>query len=234
METAERRNSLLYVALALVLVFGVAYTIAGLDGKSAANRVRMRGGSRAVLGKAKDFNVFDYSRDRVVTVAAVCVRIGESAAIFKEPEVAMSDEMLDRIRDDFDDIIFPANKQLGETGLLGLNGEKKLSILLLQGYRGADPDKPGQVVAGYFSNENEQLAAFRKESNQAKVIHLFVPESIADEDDVIDTVAHETRHLKNWQIAKKNIGIIISLVFAAATVMTLYLAISHMYGRSFN
>ncbi len=221
-------------AASLTVVFVLAYIMlrlsAGLAPQADAYR---RADNRQTLGTHSRFIVYDFSRGSSVAVDMVCVKVSRHAAVYAEPALTLAPGLVDRIGTEFDDNIFPLNKAgLAPPALMGLNGTKMTKILLLEERRGRSANGK-KMLAGYYTQQNEQLRAYQSASNQAKIVHVFVGNFDVDQDDIMDTVAHETRHLTNWAETRNNVGMAISGLFALATVITLYLGLSHMYLRSF-
>jgi len=236
MDSSERLKIMYIVAGALGIVLVVGLTLSGLDRalrKPETAAVRPSA-IAASVGAKHDFYVFDFSSDNRVKVATECVAVGKHSVIYKELSVKTAPTLIARITEEFDENIFPVNRELLENGgMMGLNNGSRVNILLLDAARGRPANVKRPTVAGYYSQENERLQAYKTESNQAKIIHVFIGGYGVSEDDVAETVAHETRHLKNWAITKSNVGLSISSLFAIATVLTLYLGLSHLYARSF-
>jgi len=220
------------IAVALSVLFAASFILAKEDQLDvSANQIVPSSSRYDRVGDTREFNIYDYSGDRNITLPMECIRIGRYVRIYKESTVDVTDGLLNRIRDEFDYNIYPANKNFAGTGLLSINGDDRLSVLLLRGYRGRPANLGKKAVAGYYSQENEQLTAYRNYSNESKIIHVFIDESGVTEEAVIGTVVHETRHLKNWGIAKTNVGFLMGGIFAIATILTLYLGLSHLYVR---
>jgi hypothetical protein len=237
MDPAERRRFALTVIGATLIVFLTALTFIYIDKKYAEPVDEHLTAARAsvAVGTVKTFNVYDYSLARRVKVKMICAAVGEHSIIYKENTVNASPALLSRIKTEFDSDIYPANKQqfLGRT-IMGISKEDKIVMLLLNSKRGRPPGNVNKIVSGYYTQDNEQLKLYKSESNEARIIHIFIGSYLVDGDSVMETVAHETNHLKNWDITKNNVGLIIGSFFAIATVMTLYLGLSNLYLRSFS
>lgn len=223
------------IAATLAVGFILAYILLRLSADSTPQSAALRrANSQAKVGLSRHFFVYDFSKNARVDVAMICVKVSRHAVIYKEPAIRLRPELIDRIGTEFDENVYPLNvSALAPPALKGLSGETRTTILLLAESRGRSVDGKKSALAGYYSSENEQLRAYRSESNQAKIVHVFVGQFDVDEDDVVDTVAHETRHLTNWAETRNNVGMAISALFALATVITLYLGLSHIYRRSF-
>lgn len=237
MDPAERRRIAQAVIGAMLLVFCLALSLMFIDGvfsesKKADSSAAVRS---ATIGAERTFNIYDYSLDKRVMVKMVCVSVGRHSIIYKEPLVKTTQTLLRRITTEFDENIYPADRSqfLGKP-IMGMGNEDKIIMLLLNSKRGLPADLKAKVVSGYYSQDNEQLKLYKSESNEARIIHIFVGGLYTNEDSVIETVAHEARHLKNWDITKNNVGLIIGSLFAIATIMTLYLVLSNLYLRSFS
>ncbi|MFH1736982.1 MAG: hypothetical protein ABH838_03715 [Actinomycetota bacterium] len=240
MNLSERRNFLLIVAVVMVIVFAAAVLALGLDIGYSAIFKRSYLGGLTLGGPAvekdsrRSFYIFDFSRNKEIPLEMVCARLGRYSVIYKEPDLAVSDSLLDRIRVEFDEDIYPVvGGPLAPSRGMGLDGETRVTILLLKASLGEQPGTSGRAYGGYYSSANEQLGLYREKSNEAKIIHIFITQRSIDEDHVLELVAHETRHLKNWAMTKTNTGYALGGLFAAATVMTLYLGLSRLYIRSF-
>jgi hypothetical protein len=226
---------MLFVGLALTAILVLAVLGSTLDRtlgwqKPAAGR----NNKKIIVGAARDFFVYDYSKDKKVSVKLTCVKISRHAIIYKEPSVGLPKDIIDRIGTEFDEDIYPVNRRLlAPPALMGLTGENRVTILLLDEFRGRPANAKAPSVNGYYSQENERLQVYQSESNQAKLINIFVSRYNVSGDDVMTTVAHEIWHLTNWAQTRNNVGLIIGGLFAFATVLTLYLGLSHLYLRSF-
>ncbi|MFA5867256.1 MAG: hypothetical protein WC891_04765 [Actinomycetota bacterium] len=233
MNIKERRNILFVITGVMFVVTMVALLLIYLEqGRSAFESLGQ--GREIKLWQTRDFYVYDYALKKEVRVAARCVRIGKSSVVCVEPSVTLSSTLLDRIRDDFDESIY--NNAIGTAPAdkyKNLNLTNKIVILLLEAKRGRIPEAGVKQVAGYYSKLNEQARFYNAESNQARIIHVFIEPRNINDDSIMETVAHEARHLKNWSKTRNNVGLIIGSLFAIATVATLYLGLSHLYFRSF-
>lgn len=241
MNLSERRNFLLIVAVVMVVIFTAAVLVLGLDiGYSAIFKRSYTGGLKlggpaVEEGSRRSFYIFDFSRNQEIPLEMVCARLGRYCLIYKEPDLKVSDGLLDRISVEFDEDIYPAiGEPLAPSRGMGLDGETRVAIVLLKASRGEQPGTNGRAYGGYYTSANEQLGLYQEKSNEAKIIHIFIPQRSVDEDHVLELVAHETRHLKNWVMTKTNTGFALGGLFAVATVMTLYLGLSRLYFRSFS
>ncbi len=221
-------------AAALAIVFVLAYVMlrlsAGLAPQIDAYRVA---DTQQNAGRHSRFIVYDFSRRESVAVDMICEKVSRHAVVYREASVQLPAGLADRIGTEFDDNVYPSNQRaLAPAAVMGVSGEKRTTILLLNESRGRSPNGK-KMLAGYYTQQNEQLRAYQSASNQAKIVHVFIGNFDVDQDDIMDTVAHETRHLTNWAETRNNVGIAISALFALATVITLYLGLSHMYLRSF-
>ena len=241
MNLSERRNFLLIVAVMIIVIFTAAVLALGLDigygtiFKRSYTGGLTLGGPAVAEGSRRSFYVFDFSKNKEIPLEMVCARLGRHSLIYKEPDLKVSDSLLGRIRIEFDEDIYPAiGETLAPSRGMGLDGETRVAILLLKASRGEQPGENGRAYGGYYTSVNEQLGLYREKSNEAKIIHIFVPQRSVDEDHILKLVAHETRHLENWATTKTNTGYILGGFFAMATIMTLYLALSRLYFRSFS
>ena len=237
MDPAERRRFALIVVGAMLVVFCLALSLMFLDGMFFKSKDTEISAARrsAKIGAKKTFTVYDYSLEKRVKVNMMCAAISKHSIIYKEDTIKTPQALLSRITTEFDENIYPANSSqfLGKT-IMGLVNEDKIVMLLLNDRRGRPADVTQKVVSGYYSQDNEQLKFYKSESNEARIIHIFVGHFYNNDDLVIETVAHEARHLRNWSITKNNIGLIIGSLFAVATIMTFYLGLSNLYLRSFS
>ena len=241
MNLSERRNFLLIVAVVMVVIFAAAVLALGLDiGYSALfNRSYMGGlklgGPDVAKGSRRLFYVFDFSKNKEIPLEMVCARLGRYSLIYKEPDLKVSNNLLDRIRVEFDEDIYSiVGGSLAPSQGMGLDGETRVAILLLKASRGEQPGDNSRAYGGYYTSANEQLGLYREKSNEAKIIHIFIPQRSVDEDHVLELIGHEMQHMKNWATTKTNTGYILGGLFAMATIMTLYLALSRLYFRSFS
>ncbi len=186
------------------------------------------------VGQARDFYVYDFAQNRQIKVAARCVRIGKYSVICVEPKLMVPGDILDRIRAEFDESIYQTGIGKPPTDkFLNMYPTSKVVILLLAAKHGRIQETGVKEVAGYYSKLNEQARLYNTESNQAKIIHVFIEPRNINGDTVMETVAHEARHLKDWSATRDNVGLVIGSLFAFATVVTMYLGLSHLYFRSF-
>lgn len=236
MNPAERRRFALAVTGAMLIVFCLALSLMFLDSKIFEPGDTQTSSARraVIIGTTKVFSVYDYSLEKRVKVNMICASIGDHSIIYQEPSINPSRTLLNRITSEFDEDIYPAykNQFLGKA-IMETGKEDKIIMLLLNNKRGRPADLKQRVVAGYYSQDNEKLKAYKSESNEARIIHIFIGKYSTSSDAVLGTVAHEARHLKNWSITKNNVGLIIGSLFAAATVLTLYFVLSNLYLRSF-
>ena len=226
---------MLFVGLALTAILMLAWLGSTLDRDLGWQKTPNGPVDKHVsVGQGRNFFVYDYSQDKKVSVRLVCVKVSRHAIIYKEPSVVLDAAIIDRVGTEFDEDIYPVNRVLlAPPALMGLTGETRVTILLLNEFRGRPSDAKALPVMGYYSQENERLSLYKSESNQAKLINIFVARYNVSGDMVMETVAHEIWHLTNWAQTRNNVGLIIGGLFAFATVLTLYLGLSHLYTRSF-
>ncbi len=187
------------------------------------------------VGQKRNFFVFDNSLNQEAKVPMTCVWVSRASAIYQEQDMAIPRELLARIEQEI-----AGQRYLIAGGILapgrpmGLNWDERVTVLLLDSVRGRPADAQKMPLAGYYTNVNERLKLYEADSNEAKLIHVFVDLRWMNEEDIAGTVAHEMRHLRNWSEAKNNVGLAISGLFAIATVLTLYLGLSAVYTRGFS
>ncbi len=233
MVIKEQRNALLIIIGVMFVTMMVALLAIHLErgphafiSPSLANEIKVK--------QARDFYVYDYALNKEIKVATKCLRVGKYSVICAEPSLMVPGDVLDRIRTEFDESIY--QNGIGKPTSVeytNMNPTGKVVILLLAAKRGWTPETGVKEVAGYYSKLNEQARLYNSESNQARIIHVFIEPRNINGDTVMETVAHEARHLKDWSATRNNVGLVIGSLFAFATVATIYLGLSHLYFRSF-
>ncbi len=136
MDPSEQRNFLLIAAVVVTVIFAVAVAALGLDiGYSALFKRTYTGGLRlggpaVAKGSLRSFYVFDFSKNREIPLKMVCARLGRHCLIYKEPDLYVSDSLLDRIRVEFDEDIYPEiGGTLAPSRGMGLDGETRMGLV---------------------------------------------------------------------------------------------------------
>lgn len=236
MEPNNRLRISAAVAGVLLIVVLFARFVYSRDGRvdngtSQANSVKsLREKPLFRPGDSKIFTIHDFSKDRAVNITAVCQKVGEYYYIFTEKGVTVPREILDAVGGKFDGRIYPGYSRVF-TGELspGLNADHRVTILLLDKTAATPKKMKGKIVRGFYWQINELSRLFDLRSNESKILYIFTDSEKADAEDILETIVHETRHLKNWSMIKNNLGMVFTGTFFLATVFTLYLGLSHLY-----
>lgn len=182
------------------------------------------------VGETDVFNVYDFETEKSVDIAAECRRVGPHSYLLVEERLAVDGETIEYLGQGFDEDIYPGSSDIfsGELSA-GINADNRVIILLLNKNRAFPWKLRHEVVRGFYSHTNERPRALAPESNEAKIIHIFVNPLSYSEEDLFETIAHEARHLKNYSVMKNNMGLTFTGLFFVATLFLMYLGLSHLY-----
>ncbi len=176
------------------------------------------------------FNVYDFSIEEQRRVSAECKRIGQYSYIFVEERLAIRDETVRAVQKYFDTSIYPRQKNIltGDVAP-GVNADSRVSILILDKSKAFPEGQPEEILRGFYWQGNEHSSFFIQSSNESKIIHIFASPEVYTDEDLLETVAHEAEHLKNWGIVKKNLGLTFGAILLVAMLFLMYLGLSHLY-----
>lgn len=182
------------------------------------------------VGDSKTFTVHDFSTNRLVNVGACCVKVGKYSYLFVQNDLGLPMGTLNTVGEAFDDEIYPGYSDVFSRQLSpGLNADYRVTILFLDRTKAYPKKMRGKVVKGFYWQVNELSQLFNPKSAESKVIYIFSDPRTAEVEDLLETVEHETEHLKNWAVYKNNVGMAFAGIFSLATLFTVYLVLSHLY-----
>lgn len=147
-----------------------------------------------------DFHTFwtkNIVENRFEETRAVLKAVGRHCYVFLEEGKTLTAEAIEKVRKNFDEIIYPANtSNFGSEWKPGIDEDERVFLLLFDvkdGYNGT-----GGFVGGYFyavdSYLQEKLPAHLK-SNEREMIYLDINPSDPASDRFSNTVAHEFQHM---------------------------------------
>jgi hypothetical protein len=238
MAFEEKTRITLYILLILFAIFLLAVVLAYIDnngilvpGKLKIYDVRY---NRPLYNKGSYhiFNVYDFKKKRFEGVAAICRKVGRFSYVFAEKELDVPKKTVEYVSSNFDTYIYPTFDD-ALTGQLskGVNDDNRVVILFLDKDRAFPLAIRDKLLKGFYTQTNERTRMFFAPSNESKVLYVFVNPLIDSDEDVVETVAHEANHLKNWSIIKTNIGFTFTSAFFIATLFLLYLGLTGLYYR---
>lgn len=238
MAFEEKTRITLYILLVMIVIVAIALTLAYYDN-----------GGRLVPGKFKIydvrynrplytkgsyhiFNVYDFKQKKFLGVAAVDRKVGRFSYVFTEKGLEIPDKTVEYISSNFDAYIYPTfgDALTGQVSK-GVNDDNRVVILLLDKSRTFPWQIRDRILKGFYTQSNERSRFFYTPSNESKVLYIFVNPAVDSDDEIVDTVAHEANHLKNWSVTKTNIGFTFTSAFFIGTLFLLYLGLTGLYYR---
>ncbi|MDD3149008.1 MAG: hypothetical protein PHD82_17075 [Candidatus Riflebacteria bacterium] len=149
------------------------------------------------IGDTHTFWTKNIVENRFEETRAVLKAVGKNCYVFLEAGKTLTAEAIEKVRKNFDEIIYPANtRNFGSEWKPGIDGDDKITLLLFDvkdGYNGS-----GGFVGGYFYAVDcylqEKIPEHLK-SNEREMIYLDINPSDPASDRFANTVAHEFQHM---------------------------------------
>lgn len=158
------------------------------------------------LGQTVAFWAYDFKNNSYYQTNATLVRLGNRVALYVENGLSVSEAVLNDIVAQFDTRIYPTLTTIfGNEPNPGIDGDPKITLLLLN-IRDAYYYNAGTTyIAGYFSAVNEYLQSDldtwfpgQHKSNQREMIYLDANPAQPGTASFYFTIAHEFQHLIHW------------------------------------
>jgi len=158
------------------------------------------------LGQVVAFWAYDFKNNSYYQTNATLVRLGNHVAVYVENGLNVAEATLNDIVTQFDNRIYPTlTSTFGSEPNPGIDGDPRITVLLLN-IRDAYYYNAGNTyVAGYFSAVNEYLQSDldawfpgQHKSNQREMIYLDANPAQPGTASFYFTIAHEFQHLIHW------------------------------------
>lgn len=236
MEFVAKAKTFAIVGGILLLILSVGAFAFSRDGKATRGFLKPHLSLNSLdspvykVGDSKTFPVHDFSEDQWVNVEACCVKVGKYSYLFVQNNLGLPKGTLDAVGEAFDEEIYPGYSDVFSRRLSpGLNADYRVTILFLDKANAYPKNMKGKVVKGFYWRTNELSQIFYPKSAESKIIYIFSDPEMTDIEDLLGTVEHETKHLKNWAVFKNHVGMAFIGIFSLATLFTVYLTLSHLY-----
>lgn len=149
------------------------------------------------VGDKETFWTKNIVENQFEQTTAVLKVIGKHCYIFLEDGKTLPAETIERVRKNFDEVIYPTNtSNFGFEWKPGIDGDNRITLLMFDikdGYNGS-----GGFVGGYFyaadSYLQEKLPAHIK-SNEREMFYLDINPADPASDRFLSTIAHEFQHM---------------------------------------
>lgn len=185
----------------IVILWGLA-VLAGCGGGGGG------GGSTGIVQPppaGPQFWAVDFTSNTYYRVTASKVAEGTRCYIYLEQGQTVTPAAINEIVNQFDNNIYPNElSAFGSEPNPGIDGDPKITILLLSVRDGFSIPASPSFIAGFFDPANEFPTAQVSSSNQKEMFYMnvnpalgtnFVPGSI----DFFRTLAHEFQHMIHWE-----------------------------------
>lgn len=125
--------------------------------------------------------------------------IGKHCYIFVEQGKSLSDKVFEKVRKQFDEVIYPTNTStFGFEWKPGIDGDERITLLMFDIKDGFDGT--GGFVGGYFFAGDQFLnsqipPSYNIKSNEREMFYLDINPSDPTKDHYMSIVAHEYQHM---------------------------------------
>jgi hypothetical protein len=146
------------------------------------------------VGDKQVFSVTDVQEDRNYEITATLVLALEHVLVYVEDGVELDQAALERSARQFNDEIYPRNRELfGSEWSPGVDGDPRITILNAR-IRGA---------GGYFSGRDEVPRSVNQFSNEREMFYINIDNRIPGTDSYGDVLAHEFQHMIEWNESER-------------------------------
>ncbi len=163
------------------------------------------GADRDSVGQLRSFKAYDHEKGEYHTVIAELLSIGRYGMIYADTSFALNNESVQKLKDDFDNTIYPTSRNLfGEEANPGVDGDSLITILL---YNIRDKNyydsTATSIIAGYF-NPIDSDPAFVNHPNSNKREMVYVDNQALNNNPnfTLGVLAHEYQHLIHRNLDK--------------------------------
>ncbi len=152
------------------------------------------------LGQKETFWANNVASGKFEQITATLRAIGKNCHIFLEDGRTVPQTAIARIQKQFDEQIYPVNTiNFGSENKPGLDGDPKITLLMLDIQDGYTNSTDG-CVAGYFFAGDQMLQAefeshSKVKSNEREILYLDTYPCDPAADDYLEIVAHEFQHM---------------------------------------
>ena len=153
------------------------------------------------VGDVEKFWTKNIVENKFVQIEATLKAIGKTCYIFVENGQSVNDAAIAKIQKTFDEKIYPTNTgTFGSEWKPGVDGDERLTLLMLDVKDGWQPNTNSGYVAGYFFAGDEFLqsqipANIPVKSNEREMMYLDLYPGDPNEDKYLAVVAHEFQHM---------------------------------------
>jgi hypothetical protein len=158
------------------------------------------------LGADVPFWSWDFANNSFYQITATLVRSSQAADIYVERGYALPADTLDSIGRTFDEKLVLLRDAFGAEPNPGIDGNSRLTLLLLNVRDGQYYGRTGQLVGGYFWAINEYLqstldqifAPGQYRSNEREVLFIDLAATPPGSQACFQVIAHELEHMIHW------------------------------------
>ncbi|MFZ2955321.1 MAG: hypothetical protein WA705_00295 [Candidatus Ozemobacteraceae bacterium] len=153
------------------------------------------------VGDIEKFWTKNIKENTTVQIESVCKAIGKSCYVFLEKGQNVSDEAIAKIQQTFDDKVYSTDTTMfGSEWKPGVDGDERITLLLLDIQDGWTEDSKSGYVAGYFFAGDEFLqsqipANIPVKSNEREMMYLDIHPADPSNPNYLAVVAHEFQHM---------------------------------------
>jgi len=151
------------------------------------------------IGNQTDFWVVAIlnGMQQFIKVTATLKKIGRHCYIYVENGQNISDTTLERIKNKFDNTIYPTDTRIfGSEWKPGIDFDERITLLITDIQDGWEPGKG--YIGGYFSPMNEYSTRIFPYSNEREMIVIDCYPSDPESEFYLGVVAHEFQHMIHW------------------------------------
>ena len=146
------------------------------------------------VGDKEVFNVTNVATDRNYTITATLVLALEHVLVYVEDGVELDLKALERSARQFNDEIYPRNRELfGSEWSPGVDGDPRLTIL----------NARIEGAGGYFSGSDEVPKNVNRYSNEREMFYINIDDRQPGTDSYGDVLAHEFQHMIQWNESER-------------------------------
>lgn len=152
------------------------------------------------VGDIESFNTFNLVTGNYEQLNARLMKIGEHCYIYLEEGQNVSNSVLNRIKNEFDNSIYPiTRKWFGSEWSPGIDDDPRITLLLLDIRDGYNPSQGRRgFTAGYFYAGDNYLRSKNPHSNERSMLYLDINPTDPSSDTFLSVIAHEFQHMIHW------------------------------------
>jgi hypothetical protein len=158
---------------------------------------------RAVaVGQSEIFWAMNVAASQPYQLKAFLKKVTKHAYIYVEDGYDYDEETLSKLGRQFDDTIYPTDRAwFGEEESPGIDGDKRITLLLLDIQDGWQPGKG--YVAGYFFPLDGVSADLFPQSNERQMFYLDTRPADPKRNDYLGILAHEFQHMIHFNMDRR-------------------------------